>query len=66
MPKLSLSLPHWVIAGVALLGTIGPQVAQAFPSLAPAIGVFDQIDAAVLGVLGVLTGSALAGKGGGK
>jgi hypothetical protein len=60
---MKLSIHHWIIALLALLGTIGPQVAQAFPSLAAVIGIFDQIDAAVLGVLGILTGSAIAHKG---
>lgn len=59
---MKLSIPHWVIVLVTLLGTTATEVAAAFPTLAPALGVVHQIDVLVLGVMGILTGSALTSK----
>jgi hypothetical protein len=57
--KLSFSTPHWVLAGLALVGTVAPQVAAAFPEAASVCAEVQQLIPLVMGALGVLSGSAL-------
>src|ERR1700729_4217962 len=59
---MKFTLPHWLIALFVLLGTIGPQVAGAFPTIAPEVNLFDQLVPIILGYLGVTSISALKGK----
>ena len=59
---MKMSVPHWVLAAVALAATIAPQVAAAFPALATVCGYVQQFAPLVLGALGLYTGSALTSK----
>jgi hypothetical protein len=54
--------PHWIITVLALLATCGPQIAKAFPNLAPYVSVYDQFVPLILGYLGVTSISALKSK----
>jgi hypothetical protein len=56
---MKLTIPHWVIVIVTLVGTVAPQVGQAFPALAPAMAIVVQLATLVVGALGMITGSAL-------
>ncbi len=57
--KLQLTAPHWLIVGIGLIGTIAPNVATSFPTLAPICAEITQLTPLVLTALGVLTGSAM-------
>ena len=56
---MRLSIPHWILVAVALLGTVAPQVGTAFPALAPAMAIVTQLATLVVGALGLFTASVV-------
>ena len=58
--KLSFDSPHWLIVGITLVGTLAPQVAAAFPAVAPICGEIVQLTPLILGALGIASHSGLA------
>jgi hypothetical protein len=61
--KLALTAPHWLIIAIGLVGTIAPQIGQAFPSVAPVCAQIQSLTPLVLAALGIACGSAIAAKG---
>jgi hypothetical protein len=58
--QLTLRAPHWLMGAIALVGTIAPQIGQAFPTLAPICQQVSQVTPLVLAALGITSGSGLA------
>ena len=57
--QLKLTAPHWLMAALALIATICPEVALAFPQLAGICAQLQSLTPLVLAALGVASGTGL-------